>query len=242
MRARRVVLIVLGVLVLGVVLAGAWAGIVPGLSRWLGPKPRDLGVEMTTKSAYSAANAMAIPTTSAQLKALLAKPDSLKRYDAAFTSEQVSSLLVIGQGDIPNYPLARVQIKLGSKGEAEASGVIRFANVKPFLTDLGVPAAAADAVMSQVKLIGDMPFYLKGTCSVTNNKVALSVAQLEIGRFTVPASWYQGKEGVGTQYIDSALTNNGYKVESLTIDNGQLKMKGERPLSSLGPWLKMAQQ
>lgn len=241
-KALKIVGVIVGVLLVVAVLLGGYFGVVPWVSGFLGPKPRDLGVAMTVPEATAAAKAIGMPVTSKDLTRGLANPDSLKRFDNSLTSEQASSLLAIGQTGIPDFPLVRVQLKFGSGGNAEAAGNINFPSVKPFLTGLGVPADAADKAMSKVLLTTSMPFYISGNCSVKSNHVSLALAEVQLGRLTVPKGWYAGKEGAGTKYIDGALTKNGFKVDSLTIDGGQCKLSGERPLSSLSPWLKLVQQ
>ncbi|MDP2183005.1 MAG: hypothetical protein Q8K99_10615 [Actinomycetota bacterium] len=155
------------------------------------------------------------------------------------TSDQASSMLLIGQSGIPNWPLSIVQLRFNGDGTAEASGILNSSQAVPFMLSAGVSQANADKVASALKLTGSAPFYVKGTCSVTNNAVALSLSEVEIARIGVPGSWYQGKESQGTPYITNLLDSNGFMVESLTIADGAVSMKGTRPLASYGPWLKL---
>lgn len=241
-RGWRIFLGIVGGLVIIAVLVGAWFGLVPWLSKYLGPKPKDLGVKLTVEAAYEGATEMDMPTESKDLKKVLKDPKAYRRYDAKLSSEKASSLLLTGQNGIPHFPLYVVQIKFGSGGSAQASGWVRVANVKPFLSWLGVSDSDAATAVDKVRLFTDMPFYVSGTCAVNNNVTDLSLSEISFGRVTVPGAWYQGKESYGTKYIDSALSNNGFMVEKLAIENGEVQLKGTRPLTALQPWLHLVKR
>ncbi len=232
--------IALVVLLAAVVLVAGYYGFVPGLSKLMGSsKPRDLGVKHTVEDAYKASDVMGAPLTREDLQRALKDPDSLKKFDASLSNEQVSSSITVAQSDIPNFPIYLVQIKVGAGGTTEASGMIRVANVRPFLADVGVSAEDSEKVIDRLSLFSDMPFYVKGNCSVAQNACSLQVSQLEIGRFTVPGGWYQGREGIAENYVGRGLTKNGFQIEKMELADGQVKLKGTRPLTSLEPWLRL---
>ncbi len=240
MRLLKVLGIVVAGLLVIVLLVGGLFGVVPGVSKVFGSnKPRDLGVELTVEGAYSGAQVLGVPSTPKELQALLDDPEAAKKFDATMTSEQASSMLLIGQSGIPNWPLSLVQLRFNDDGTGEASGILNASQAVPFMLSAGVSRENADKVASALRIAGSMPFYVKGTCSVTNNAVDLSLSKIEIGRIPVPGAWYQGKESKGTPYITNLLGGNGFGVESLTIADGAVSMKGTRPLSSYGPWLKL---
>ena len=237
MKALKWILIVLGVLVLAVVLVLGWAGFVPGLSNYIGPKPVDLGVEFSADAAYSGAESHGMPTTRADLEAIIADPEAAKRFDSQFTADEACSLLAMGQTGIPNFPMRRVQVRFNPDGTGEGSAVLDMGQVPGFLGSLGVPQGEIDEVFRRIPVRGQVAFYAAGTCSITNNTTNLSLSEIRVGRFTVPADWYQGNEGYGTKYIDGALNSNGYQIESLTLGDGVVNLNGTRPLSSMEPWL-----
>jgi hypothetical protein len=228
----------LGIGVLAVLGVLGWLGFVPGLSRLIGPEPRDLGVELSVDAAYECADAFNLPNTVDDLRSIQDDPTTFTEFDTTLTSEQASSLLLYGQDEIPNWPIEFVQLRFNGDGTAEASGVFDLDDVRPFLlNNLGVPSGDAETAISRVELFNDMPFYVKGDCGVQNNRVGLSLSEVQIGRMTVPASWYQGNESEGTQYIDSALDREGFAVEEVSVSGGSVYARGTRPLSSLVPWL-----
>lgn len=240
MKALKIFGITLASLLVIAILVGAYFGVVPWVSRLFGSnKPRDLGVKLTVENAYAGAATLGVPSTPTQLKALTDNVEAAKKFNTTMTSDQASSMLLIGQSGIPNWPLTLVQIRFNGDGTAEASGYLNSGQAVPFMTSAGVSQENADKVASALKLAGTMPFYLKGTCSVTNNAVDLSLSKIEIGRIPVPGSWYQGKESQGTPYITNLLDSNGFMVESLSTADGKVSMKGTRPLASYGPWLKL---
>ncbi len=237
MKALKWIAIVVGGLVVAGVLVLAWLGFVPGLSRYLGPEPRDLGVALTVDDAYVAAKAHNMPTTAADLRTILADPEAAKNFDTQLTSDQASSLLALGQDDIPAWPIRFTQINFTGPGTAEASGVVRAGNVQAFLDFIGVSSSDSSTFLSKVPIPTDTTFYVSGACSVSNNVVSLSVSEAQVGRLNVPGSWYQGNEAKGTRYIDSTLVREGFDVQSLTISDGGVHMTGTRPLAALEPWL-----
>jgi hypothetical protein len=223
------------VLVVGIL---GWLGFVPGLSRAIGPKPRDLGVEWSVGAAYECSDAFDIPDTVSDLQMIEVDPAAFDEFDAQLTSEQASSLLLMGQDGIPNWPLEFVQLRFNEDGTAEASGVLDFEELTPFLTDnLGVPQDSVAEAIDRVMLVSDTTFYVKGTAGVQNNAVSMSLSEIQLGRFTVPGGWYQGKEHVGAEYISGALDREGFAVENVTLGSGAVSAKGTRPPSSLMPWL-----
>lgn len=240
MKVVKIAGIALGTLALAMVLIGGYLGFVPGVSRVFGSnKPRDLGVELSAEKAYEGAAALGVPATPSALQAIVDDPESARRFDAELTSAQASSMLLIGQDGIPNWPLNLVQIRFSGDGTAEASGIIDSSQAVPFMLSAGVSQANADRVASAIKLAGRMSFYVNGSCSVDNNNVNLTLSQVQVGRLNVPASWYRGNESKGTPYITNLLGNNGFMVESLAISDGSVALKGTRPLSSYEPWLKL---
>lgn len=218
-----------------------WLGFVPGLSRVIGPKPRDLGVEMTVPAAYECADALSVPDTHSDILRLLEDPSEFESFHASLTSEQASSLLLLGQDGIPNWPLEFVQLRVNEDGTAETSGVLDFEQLTPFLTsNLGVPEGDVAEAVSRVMLTSDAPFYVKGTAGVQNNAVSMSLSEIQIGRLTVPTGWYQSNEHVGADYISSTLDREGFAIDDMTLGAGVVSTTGTRPLSSLRPWLDIA--
>jgi len=215
-----------------------WLGFMPGVSRVIGPKPRDLGVEMTVPAAYECADVFSVPDTRSDILQMLEDPSDFESFDAELTSEQASSLLLLGQDGIPNWPLDFVQLRFNEDGTAEASGVLDFEQLTPFLAaNLGIPEGSAAEAVSRVMLTSNAPFYVKGTAGVQNNAVSMSLSDIQIGRLTVPAGWYQGREQVGADYISSALDREGFAVENMALGAATVSATGTRPLSSLRPWL-----
>lgn len=245
MKGRKALIITGSVflaIALVVVLVLGYFGFLPWMSRLMGTgAARDLGVELTVEHAYAGAELMRIPTTPGDIKKVLKSPEDYRRLDATLSSHQASSLLLIGQSGIPNWPLSVVQIRFNGDGTAEASGYIDAGKAVPFMLSAGVSESDANKVMSALKFGGKAAFYVKGSCGVTNNAVDLSLSEVQIGRLTVPASWYQGNEGRGTPYITNLLNNNGFMVKSMSTGDGKVTMKGTQPLSAMEPYLNLVQ-
>ncbi|MHB1417109.1 MAG: hypothetical protein ACYC1C_17830, partial [Chloroflexota bacterium] len=87
-----------------------------------------------------------------------------------------------------------------------------------------------NAVADRLKITNsNPPFYVKGTLTVTNNKVSGDVDQLEIGRLSVPANWIDDNKSQIVSFVENRIAKAGVSVKSATFANGQLSFDGAMP-------------
>lgn len=236
---KRLAVVLLALAVLLVLVAG-YFGFVPVLSKALGSsKPRDLGVAYSVDAGFRAAKTMNLPIDSSDLEKIAKNPELAKSFNGELSDAESSSLLLLRQTQIDNFPIYLATFKFNPDNTVEASGMLRVGNVGAFLQNTGVSKADADTVVSTLKLVQDAPIYVKGKCEITDNRVTLDVSQVEIGRLPLPASLFQSNKGTVEDYVGKALGTQGFRVKTLAVRNGKVKLEGTRPLNSLGPWVKM---
>lgn len=232
--------VVLVVLALLLVLVAGYFGFVPVLSKALGSsKPRDLGVKHSAEAGLKGASSMNLPLNASDVEKIAKNPEAAKTFNGELSDVEASSLVLLHQGQIDNFPIYLATFKFNPDNTAEAAGMLRVANVGPFLQNTGVSKGDAEMVASTLKLVQDAPFYVKGNCAISDNRVTLDVSQMEIGRLPLPASLFESNKGTVEDYVGKALTLHGFKVKTFAVGNGKVKLEGTRPLKSLGPWLKM---
>ena len=235
---KRLVLVLVTLVVVLILVAG-YLGFVPVLSKAFGSnKPRDLGVAHSVEAGFKGATAMNLPVSAADLEKIAKNSDLAKSFNGELSDVEASSLVLLRQTDIDNFPVYLTTFKFNPDNTAEAAGMIRVANVGPFLRSTGVSKQDADTVVSTLKLVQDAPFYLKGKVAITNNRVNLDVSQVELGRLPLPASLLEPNKGAVESYVGNALGMNGFQVKTFAISNGKAKLEGTRPLKSIGPWVK----
>jgi hypothetical protein len=235
--------ITLGVIVgLGLIIffvAGYFLGNVPVASKLLGTnKPKDLGVIISTKGAYSAFDKMNTPATAKELDAVLKNPESYTKVKTTLTQDEASSILALGK--IPDFPLRLTQIKFGPGGDIQAAGVLDIAELRSFLDDVGASGDTVNKVMGYAKNLKYMNYYFEGNCSVVNNLISLQVESVKLGNISLPES-LTGEAGSLSRRISNTLTSNGYNIRKLAISEGKVELDYDRPLGSLYQWMNFVQ-
>jgi len=228
------ILVFLGLV--GLFIAGYFLGNVPVVSKLLGAnKSVQLGVKISTDSAYQGLKDLKMPTTAQELTAISKNQQTYKTVKTTLTQEEVSSLLALG--NIPDFPLKLTQVKFNPDGTIESSGVMDIAELKIFLKKNGIANDVIEQINNYVKVDGKVNYYAKGTCKIDNNKVTMNLSSVQIGKISLPDSLI-GSSGQVGNYISNSLVKEGYNVRKMAVSNGKLELDADRPLNSLEPWLK----
>jgi hypothetical protein len=207
------VVICLGLILTAVAATGVFY--VPGFSEALGTnKARDLGI----KADPAKFNAL-LTRENVKLNGAASDFDltSNIRYgqaapmDATVTSEELTSLMQAtnnGKG-----PLKNMQVKLGSNNQLEMS---------------------ADADLSKFGYPVKGPVYLKGTLEKAGSgSIKMSVSEGAFGLVPVPADILKQADDGLEQAVNKQLSSMpGLKIDTLSIDNGQLHYMGAFPQSA----------
>jgi len=220
--------------------AGYFLGMVPGASRIMGTnKPIDLGVEISTDSAYQGLGVLGQPVNVEELRGIADDPDSFGTVQTTLTEEEASSLMALNQA--PDFPAKMTQIKFNDDGSIESSGVIWVDRFSKFLARNGVSSNAVEKVIGYIGFMDSTTYYVKGTFSITNNNVDLHMDNIKIGRINVPMGVINDNKGSIENTISNILTNNGYTIRSLYVSNGKVNVDMDQPLGSIVSWLHFVQ-
>jgi hypothetical protein len=231
--------IVVGLAITFFFVAGYFLGNVPVASALLGTnKPRNLGVNISVDNAYTGLKNFKCPSTPQDVAAIVNNPKLYTTVKATLSSEEASSLLSLG--GIPDCPFKETQIKFGSDGNAQVSGVLDVTALQIFLKDVGVSGDTLETIMGYAKNAKYLNFYIDANCSIVNNRVTGKINNLQIGRISLPDNVIQNNGTIGN-YVSSAITSNGYNIRTLTISDGKMNIDMDRPLSSSQNWLKLVQ-
>jgi len=225
----------LGIVFVGVILLAALAylGVLPLISPLIA-KPIDLGIEadqtLVTQfdQAHGMINELPNGVVPSDREPIYEGEVSL---DIELNSAQVTSILAYWRGRYAKMPIRDVQIRFNPDGTSEASGILEIGTAITMAKQLGYSEADIEKGKSYVKYIaGDLPFYLKGTASVSDNQVMINPTTMQVGRVNVPASIM----GPVASVVDDAIERKmkqvpGLSVSEMTISNGILHLVATSP-------------
>jgi hypothetical protein len=212
---KKIVAIVLSLCIVLMVIASTGIFYVPGFSEVLGTnKARDLGVKanpakfnaLLTRENVKLHGAPSDFDLTADIRYGPAAP-----MDATVTSEELTSMMQATNN--VKGPLKNMQVRLGSNNQLEMSA---YAD----LQKLGYPVTG--------------PVYLKGTLEKAgSDSVRMSVSEGSLGLIPIPADMLkQGENGIEQQVNRQLASMPGMRIDTLSIDNGQLHYTGAFPQSA----------
>ena len=212
---KKIVVVVICLCIIMSVVAATGVFYVPGFSEALGTnKPRDLGVK-ADPAKFNALLArenvkLTGPAANYDLTANI-RYGQATPMDATVTSEELTSMMQATNN--AKGPLKNMQVKLGSNNQLEMS---------------------ADADLQKFGYPVKGPVYLKGTLEKAGSgSVKMTVSEGAFGLVPVPADMLkQGEDGI-EQAVNRQLSSMpGLKIDTLSIDNGQLHYTGAFPESA----------
>jgi len=203
------------VLVVVIILAGiAATGVlyVPGLSELMGTNaPRDLGVK-ADPAVFSALLArenvkLTGPASNYPLTADI-RYGPASPMEVTVSSAELTSLMQSTNN--ANGPLKNMQVRLGSNNQVEVS-------------------ANADLEKYGYPLKG--PVYLKGTLAKAGpGSVKVTLSEGSLGILPAPGfALQQGEDGLEQQINKQLASMPGMRIDTLSIENGQLRYTGAFP-------------
>jgi len=218
-----------------VVLAGGYFGLIPGVSKLFGSdKPRDLGVQGSDAD-YASASAkgiqfVALQKDSVSRPAETRKITGSKAVSTSFTAQELTALMNKKPTWIYN-PVSDVQFKFNPDGTGEVSGILRIDRLTRYAQASGMSQQEVQKVLDYLKITNANPaFYLKGSVSVVDGTMNLDAQRVEVGRFPVPLSIIADNKGRVISFVENKIFQiPGLSVKSLRIEQGQLQFEGTLP-------------
>ncbi len=212
---------------------GGYFGLIPGVSNLFGSnKARDLGVKYTQADfdsvvAKGGAERTVMASSEANAQGLLY--EGATQINQSFTSSELTALTNKYDRWV-NNPFSNLQIKI-TGNSAEVSGIVSMKTMFTMIKSLGFSQAQIDEAMAKYNVpYADIPFYVNGQASIVNNKGAMNLSKVELGRVPVPQAMVTQYQGEVTNLVmDSLLKVPNIDIKKASFENGQLAVDGTFP-------------
>lgn len=221
---------VLFLLIIITIIGGlAYIGLVPGLA-----KPVDLGAknDPALVAAFESAHAMKNEIPGGVVPAgRQAEFSGSVKLDTNMTSDEITSVLAYWKKRSPSLPIRDVQVRFNPDGTGEISGILEIKTAVGIAKRLGYSDDEIGKGKDYIKYaFGDLPFYVKGTGSITNNLITLNPTDFKLGRASVPQSITKQAAGVVGDAIERRIKQvGGVDIQSMDFSKGVLHLVGTLP-------------
>jgi hypothetical protein len=208
-------------------------GLVPGLSNLIGAGPKDLGIRITVEDSKAA---MAKDGT--EIVALPKNTDPKKDFilegkrDVTLTFD--SKELTAHSNNRPwiNYPVKNVQIKIYPDGTIESSAILIISKALPYAMGLGYSESQIKDAMQKYKIPPfEVPIYIKGKGSVTNDRVSVNAQNVQIGIIPIPNNIVAQANTEAESVLNDIIQkhSSAFHAESVTFSDGKMNFVGQLP-------------
>jgi len=155
--------------------------------------------------------------------------------NTSLTSEEASALASVRAKSWKYFPVSSAQIKFGVNGEVEVSGMTNQERLLGYFTAIGCPTVIAQKAMEKVGFLkGEFPFYIKGTGSVTDNKLTMDISKIEIGRLPIPTNIISRNKNQVINLAEKRMGEiPGFYAKSVKVSDGRLYFEGTIPPKEL---------
>jgi len=226
--------ITLGILIIIIVLAGGYFGLVPGVSTIFGSnKPRDLGVTYTEADRLSGRAKAGWEVI--QLPSDLPPEESYSftGQNAVDTTFNEAELTAWANDPWTYFPLSDCQIRVNDDATLEFSGILHIGLLHEWVDAMGVAEEYSDLIDDYLKwfMWGSPPVYMKMSAAVVNGQVLdVRIYSAQVGRFSIPNSLLENNIG---RLVDYAMWQAdripGFSVETLELYDGGIRFVGTMP-------------
>lgn len=210
-----------------------YLGFVPGISPLIA-KPIDLGIKPDSLYTQSLEEKLNFKN---ELPNGIVPPGRTGIFSGQIqVDEQVSSVAATSilshwKNRSPSLPIRNVQVRFNKDGTAEVSGILETATAISIAKTLGYNDQDIEEGKSYLKYIsGDLPFYVRGTASVSNNQVSISPTGFQLGKVTVPDELTKQASKVVEDIIERRLKQvPSIDLETVSQSSDMLLFKGKVP-------------
>ncbi|NCO11897.1 MAG: hypothetical protein COZ34_02005 [Candidatus Pacebacteria bacterium CG_4_10_14_3_um_filter_34_15] len=128
-------------------------------------------------------------------------------------------------------PIRDVQVRINDDGTGEASGILEVSTAIMMAKQLNYSDSDIEKGKSYVQYVADdLPFYIKGVTSVSNNKVSMNPSEIVIGRITLPESLVSPVAKASADIIERRINQiPGLNVKELTLEKGAVHIVADMP-------------
>jgi len=219
-------------LIILTVLPLAFLGLIPGVSTLIGAGPKDLGIKITKADSLAAQKKIGVEII--PIKNGIAKEDfTLEgKRDVSITINSKELTAHSNNRPWKNYPMKNLQIKIYDDGTIESSGTLIVSKAIPYAMGLGYSEQQIKDAMAQYKIPSfEVPIYIKGLGSVTNDVVSVNAQTVRIGVFPIPsnivAEANKGAEVVLEDIIKKH--SDAFHADEVSFKNGKMTFIGQLP-------------
>jgi len=227
MKILKIFLWIIISLVVIVVLAAGYFGLVPGVSTLFGSnKARDLGVTTSAQVFTTASDKIAMVRSGSAKTGENVSYSGSHPVAVSLSSEEISSL--ISNGEWKYNPISEdFQMKVNTDGTVEVAGLLNRTRLDGYLKATGFSNVLT--YTSKFNFLPEkVPFYLDGALTITDNNVDLKLTSAEVGRTPLPTD--SGAVGAVKSFIQKRISGvAGMNVTSLDFSNGKLNFNGSLP-------------
>ncbi len=208
-------------------------GLVPGLSPLFGAGLKDFGIKVTKEDSLAARAKAGIEIVSLPKNADKTKDFILEgRKDASFTLDSKELTAFTNNRPWIKYPIKNVQVKIDKDGTIETSATLIVSRVLPFAIALGYSESQIRDVMQKFSIPPfEVPVYVKGKGSVSNDAVSINAQNIKIGAIPIPSD-IVGQINKGAESIlDDIIQKHSasFHAETLNFADGKMNFKGTVP-------------
>lgn len=225
----RIIILIVVVLVF---VAGL-AGFVPGLSTLLGTnKPKDLGITFTIEDSAQSQLASGVILVELPKDTPIENSYRLEgQRDVTFSFDSKQTSAVLNNRPLKYYPFSNVQVRINQDGTMETTGLVNMDTLIKFANGLGYATDDIKKALVQYNIPQmNMPFYIKGTGSIIENKVSLNVQSFEAGRISVPSKILSSNMGRINSFVQDVIEKqNGFYAKKMVVNDNKIDFDGKLP-------------
>jgi hypothetical protein len=198
----------------------------------LGVGAKDLGIKVTPQdSELSRTKAgMEIISINSQDGKLDFTLEGKKDMEFSMDSQELTALA--NNRPWKNYPVKNIQIKIYPDGTIESSGILIVSRTIPYAVSLGYSESQVKQAIQKYNLPSfEIPFYLIGTGSVTNDNVSVNASSAKIGLVPIPANIVSQANQEAEQLLNNLISKHSqsFHAETITFTDGKVNFKGYVP-------------
>jgi hypothetical protein len=132
-------------------------------------------------------------------------------------------------GDRTEWPFRNLIIKITPDDKIIAQGLLLVQSIKDLPQGGESFLGSLQSFLDAFRITRDLSFYVKGSGSIENNNVNLSIDSLGIGGLPLPRTLFQHMIPKLKSAIENRLISDGYNVEQILIKDGKLIRQGDLP-------------
>lgn len=208
-------------------------GQIPVLSNLIGAGQKDLGVVVTQTDADAAVAKVGtevLPLPAGTDPADDYRLEGKREVQLELTAHELSATTL--NRPWKNFPVKNVQITIAPDGTIQGSAILIVAKALPYAMAMGYSETQVREAMDKFHLPPfEIPVYVSGKGSVTNDQVSVGANNIQIGAISLPGSLVsqvnQEAANVLTDII--AQHSESFHAEKLDFADGKMMFKGYLP-------------